>query len=709
MKRIFLLLAILVFFCTSAFARGKYSSYVQAGGKSVKTSSISTYLLMETFPSSTVTVYLAGTTTLASIYSNSTGTVKANPFTADTKAYFEFYADNGFYDVKFSGTGITSPWTISYITIIDPQENFNPLSFGAKCDNSTDDLSAFNAIVTLAGSSNITISVPKLGPCRLSTITFPANISFDFSSSGGLYARDSNTITIFGDMIGPTKIKRFYNGEAGQGTFAFTGNYYLDILYPEWWGAKGNNVVDCSGPVTATIAASQSVTQPHSGTAGVPIQFGVGQYKFVTGVSYTAANNASIVIKGRGQSSTLVAGGAITILTVDQGNSSFQGLEISDLDFNLDLKDAAGIKCTQCGQMSVFRNLWINTPSSTGTKKLLSIAGEIINLENIQLEGSAAPRSVADTNVGLFIDTSAHQPYKIWMKNIHILNLYKGISVDNTIADGASFEIVNSSFSGCDTGIDIGGLFASNGVAEISWTISKSEFEGNNTNISANGFSGSFPLQNLAIMDNHFTGMITGDFGIKAKNVNGLHILRNQFKNADNSDHGAVALSLTSGIANAEKRGNQTVSAPTNVSVDMTIAGNATASFSSSPVFQNSSLAVNGYSIDASSEPRLLSTTALTYSTTIATDASLADVYTITATNGTAFTISNPTNPYTGKFITYDILNSSGGSMGAITWGANFKLAGGTFTNPANTKRRTIVFRYDGTSWIEDRRASGDL
>jgi len=99
---------------------------------------------------------------------------------------------------------------------------------------------------------------------------------------------------------------------------------------------------------------------------------------------------------------------------------------------------------------------------------------------------------------------------------------------------------------------------------------------------------------------------------------------------------------------------------------------------------------------------------ALAYSGTIATDANLADVFGIVATNGSAFTISNPTNAFSGRIITYDIKNSSGGALGAITWGAAFLLAG-AFTNPANGKRRTITFYYDGTSWVETNRAAADI
>ena len=99
---------------------------------------------------------------------------------------------------------------------------------------------------------------------------------------------------------------------------------------------------------------------------------------------------------------------------------------------------------------------------------------------------------------------------------------------------------------------------------------------------------------------------------------------------------------------------------------------------------------------------------ALTYSATIPTDASLGDIFTLNVGNTAAFTISNPTNLQTGQTITYDILNGSGGVMGAITWGTNFRLAG-AFTNPAANKRRTITFYANSGFMIEISRAAADI
>jgi hypothetical protein len=87
----------------------------------------------------------------------------------------------------------------------------------------------------------------------------------------------------------------------------------------------------------------------------------------------------------------------------------------------------------------------------------------------------------------------------------------------------------------------------------------------------------------------------------------------------------------------------------------------------------------------------------LTYGTTVATNAALGRLFSITVTNAVAFTISTPTNLAVGMYITYEITNSSGGAMGVITW-TGFKLQGGAFTNPGANTITFVTFYYDGGS-----------
>jgi len=99
------------------------------------------------------------------------------------------------------------------------------------------------------------------------------------------------------------------------------------------------------------------------------------------------------------------------------------------------------------------------------------------------------------------------------------------------------------------------------------------------------------------------------------------------------------------------------------------------------------------------------------YSASITPDASQGVWQTITVTNGTAFTINAPTNTPDSshtKELAIEVVNSSGGAMGAITWNAAFVFTNGAFVNPANTKKRHVRFEWNGSNWIETARALAD-
>lgn len=98
---------------------------------------------------------------------------------------------------------------------------------------------------------------------------------------------------------------------------------------------------------------------------------------------------------------------------------------------------------------------------------------------------------------------------------------------------------------------------------------------------------------------------------------------------------------------------------------------------------------------------------AQTYGTTVTIDTTVGNIYPITATNGTAFTIAAPLTPSDGMEITLTIINTSGGALGAITWNAVFKMA--AWTSPATGFNRSITFYYNGTNWVEKTRTASDI
>lgn len=76
--------------------------------------------VQRSYPSCTVKVFNAGTTTLSTIYADNSGTALANPFTADSKGYWFFYADVGHNDVNLSGGGLAASFTLADYTSLDP-------------------------------------------------------------------------------------------------------------------------------------------------------------------------------------------------------------------------------------------------------------------------------------------------------------------------------------------------------------------------------------------------------------------------------------------------------------------------------------------------------------------------------------------------------------------------------------------------------------
>ncbi len=92
------------------------------GNKTIITAGVAssaTTPVIRSYPSCTVTVYSPGTTTPAVIFSDSTGTPKANPFTANTTGNWFFYGKNGSYDVRLSGGGIPTPFTLGDIPLFN--------------------------------------------------------------------------------------------------------------------------------------------------------------------------------------------------------------------------------------------------------------------------------------------------------------------------------------------------------------------------------------------------------------------------------------------------------------------------------------------------------------------------------------------------------------------------------------------------------------
>ena len=89
----------------------------------------------------------------------------------------------------------------------------------------------------------------------------------------------------------------------------------------------------------------------------------------------------------------------------------------------------------------------------------------------------------------------------------------------------------------------------------------------------------------------------------------------------------------------------------------------------------------------------------INYSASMTPNAALGNQFIITANNSSNFTINAPSNPATGQRINVRIRNTSGGSLGTISWNAIFKMA--RFTAPSNGYGADTDFIYNGTNWVQ--------
>lgn len=169
------------------FATGLQAQYVKVLGVAERsgvaiTSGInSTNKPSITYPGATITIYSpSGSGTVATLYSNSTGTPKANPYTASlTDATYDFFISPGAsYDVTVSGTsgGVAiTPFTRSgYIAsdlAVSSDNVFNVRAYGAACDGVTDDTTEVIAAKDAAEATGNGAVLFFPGPCLMRKLT----------------------------------------------------------------------------------------------------------------------------------------------------------------------------------------------------------------------------------------------------------------------------------------------------------------------------------------------------------------------------------------------------------------------------------------------------------------------------------------------------------------------------------------------------------
>lgn len=109
--------------CASAWAADTIACYTgssEQGGNRLTVNGIQTsQFAQQSYPSASVSVFNHGTVTLASpIYADAGASqLLTNPFTSSSNGVAFWCAADGFYDVQYSGSGITAPFTVADIKL----------------------------------------------------------------------------------------------------------------------------------------------------------------------------------------------------------------------------------------------------------------------------------------------------------------------------------------------------------------------------------------------------------------------------------------------------------------------------------------------------------------------------------------------------------------------------------------------------------------
>src|SRR5579859_1179428 len=211
--------------------------------------------LLQGISGATLAVYVGGTNTLASLYSDNGVTVLGNPVATDTFGKYDFYVADGRYDLKFTGSGFPSPTTFSDIEIADLTEdntgdqNWNAkiltidtqLNFGAGVTMSP--TSDPNTVVGVGITSGAVFGVPKVAGD-------PNNTSWGPTQKGRLWF---NTVSNLFDFWDGTQVQAISASITSAFNTISISNFINQGGLPLWVSAAqfAPKVVTVPGPTVA--------------------------------------------------------------------------------------------------------------------------------------------------------------------------------------------------------------------------------------------------------------------------------------------------------------------------------------------------------------------------------------------------------------------------------------------------------------------------
>lgn len=314
MKKIIFLLSVFVLLLRPGYVSAQnqsYQGFCSVGGVKVMTSGLSSSTTVQaSYPQCTVTVYLTGTSTLANIFADGSGTPLANPFTANNNASWLFYANNTGYDAVLSGgvpNQFPAPFTLINVPAggggsgtINPATVRRPITFypnvgsivspsGGAFDDGSGNQSSNSLNSSLGGGNNPTVPVTRgIGDgLKITANATSGSSSFTLASGGPLVNSPVNIVN--GQNIGGDvgKLVRLgFNGQEIDTTITVVNSSSTFTAATPWifateevfmnYGTDNytaiQNALNAAGTNGSTVdlpcgvyAISQGLTLPHIG------------------------------------------------------------------------------------------------------------------------------------------------------------------------------------------------------------------------------------------------------------------------------------------------------------------------------------------------------------------------------------------------------------------------------------------------------------
>ncbi len=240
----------------------------------------------------------------AAIYADNSLTPKANPFTTDSTGAGFFYAENSTVDLRFSGAGIASPFTVAAVSEIDPVlpgaqgdllykgEDGTFAAGGLNWSGSTLAVSTTGVVNLVQAGSNASLAL-RLIPSGTSTTSYVlARNSSDPSNYARLLTGVDGAKALIETLAAgtpSTPITEFDIGEI-SGNALLTMNFLFNNVVKASLSKGG--ILTAAGVVTGALTVATLPSSPAAGQRAFVTDSNAAS--FTAGIGAVAAGGGSV-------------------------------------------------------------------------------------------------------------------------------------------------------------------------------------------------------------------------------------------------------------------------------------------------------------------------------------------------------------------------------------------------------------------------------